>query len=196
MTDILSPGTGIFFMRVGTHARETLEEIVARKTREIEQVGYTFWGYGGTICHPITIVQPFAKDRAAAGKPLFLCMEEMKSERYFGEPLAAAEYSEDGRTWHPVPGEIRVLGSRYALKIDGLRAETLTLPLERTRIPVGPFSGRLGSRFVRDNIDKACLVVGAEPGMPEPGSERVISLVADILAPYALLLRHFREPEG
>lgn len=194
MTDILSPGTGIFFMRVGTHAGETLERIVERKTREIEQFGYTFWGYGGNICHPISIVQPFAKNRAAAGMAVYLCMEEMKSERYFGEPLAVAEYSEDGRVWLPIPDEIRVMGSRYALKIERLHMEKFTLPLECTRIPVGSSSGRRGSRFVRDDVDKACLVFESESGPPEPGSHRIISLVANVLPPYALLLRNFRDP--
>jgi len=195
VTDILVPGTGIFFMRVGTHAHEPLEKIVERKTREIERLGYTFWGYGGSTCHPVTIVQPFARDRAAAGKPLYLCMEEMKSERYFGEPLAAAEYSADGRNWQPVPDEIRVLGSRYALPIDGLRLEQHVLPLDRTRVPVGRLSGVSGSRLVAGNVDKACLVAEPDmaPGAPE--HERQISLVANIRAPYALLLRNFRELE-
>ena len=64
MTEILAPGNGIFFMRVGTHARETLDEIVARKIHEIDCLGYTFWGYGGNTCHPTMIVQPFAQERA------------------------------------------------------------------------------------------------------------------------------------
>lgn len=193
MIETLPAGTGIFFMRVGTHAAETLDQIVERKKREIEQLGYTFWGYGGSTCHPLTMVQPFAKSRVAAGAPLRLCMEEMVSEQYFGEQLSAAEFSEDGREWSPVPKEIEVRGSRYALKIRELRSTEFTLPLERTRIPVGPSSGRLGSRYVAGNIDKACLVVedAAPPGEPE--NHRTISLVADILPPFALILRNFRD---
>jgi hypothetical protein len=191
----MAPGTGIFFMRVGTHAQETLKEIVARKSREIEQLGYTFWGYGGSTCHPVTIVQPFARDRVTAGKPLYLCMEEMKSERYFGEPLAAAEFSVDGRDWQPVPEKIRVLGSRYALPIDGLRLEQHVLPLDRTRVPVGRLSGVSGSRLVAGSVDKACLVVEPDVASGVPENERQISLVANILPPYALLLRNFRAPE-
>jgi hypothetical protein len=192
VTDFLTPGTGLFFMRVGTHARESLEEIVARKTAEIDKRGYTLWGYGGQICHPITVVQPFAKERRSAGKPLFLCMEEMVSERYFGEPQAASEYSEDGRNWKEIPADIEVRGSRYALRIDSLRKADFTLPLEDTRIPVGPSSGRPGSRFVRDNVDKACLVVEPGAGAHDEFSHRRISLVANVLEPYALMLRNFR----
>jgi hypothetical protein len=192
VTEFLSPGTGLFFMRVGTHARESLEEIVARKTCEIEKQGYTLWGYGGQTCHPITVVQPFAKERRAASMPLFLCMEEMVSERYFGEPLAASEYSEDGRSWQDIPANIEVRGSRYALRIDTLRKVDFTLALEDTRIPVGPSSGRPGSRFVRDNVDKACLVVEPGAGLRDDQSHRKISLVASLLEPYAVMLRNFR----
>ena len=192
MTEFLTPGTGLFFMRVGTHARESLEEIVERKTAEIEKRGYTFWGYGGNTCHPVTSVQPFAKDRRASGNSLFLCMEEMVSERYFGEPLAAAEYSEDGRNWQDIPADIEVRGSRYALRIDSLRRADFILPLEDTRIPVGPSSGRPGSRFVQGNVDKACLVVEPGAGAHDEFSHRRISLVANVLEPYALMLRNFR----
>jgi hypothetical protein len=194
MTEILAPGNGVFFMRVGTHARETLDKIVARKLREIERVGYTFWGYGGNTCHPLMIVQPFAKEREQQGKPVFICMEEMESTNYFGEPQAAAEYSTDGRTWHEVPKDISVRGSRYALRINGLKSADFTLPLEDTRVRVGTSSGRLGSHFVAGTIDKACLVVEPGAGPTEPGSHRQISLVAEVHEPYAMLLRNFRAP--
>jgi hypothetical protein len=36
MTTIVKPGAGLLFMKVGTHAQESLEDIIARKTREIE----------------------------------------------------------------------------------------------------------------------------------------------------------------
>lgn len=192
MTEILEPGNGIFFMRVGTHARETLEEIVARKLGEIERVGYTFWGYGGNTCHPMMIVQPFAQERAAQGKPVYICMEEMESASYFGEPQAAAEYSHDGREWHAVPKEIAVRGSRYALRIEDLRPAEFILPLESTRVRVGTSSGRLGSKFVVGTIDKACLVFEPGAGDAEAGSHRRISLVARVCEPYAMLLRNFR----
>jgi hypothetical protein len=194
VTEILAPGNGIFFMRVGTHARETLDEIVARKLGEIDRVGYTFWGYGGNTCHPMTIVQPFAQERAAEGNPVYICMEEMESASYFGEPQAAAEYSQDGRAWHAVPEQIAVRGSRYALRIEDLRTTDFTLPLEHTRVRVGTSSGRLGSRFVAGAIDKACLVFEPGAGPAEPGSHRKISLVARVCEPYAMLLRNFREP--
>ena len=51
----------LIFMRVGNHAGETFESILARKKREYEEAGKIFWGYGGTTLHPTKHVQPFAK---------------------------------------------------------------------------------------------------------------------------------------
>lgn len=189
MTFPLVPGTGIFFMRVGTHAGETLTDIVTRKSREIDQLGNTFWGYGGNVFNPLTTVQPFAKDRAAAGMPVYLCMEEMVSERYFGESLAAAECSSDGCNWNCVPSGIEVLGSRYALKITDLKATAFDLHLED---PVGPGFGRAGNRFVRDTVDKSCLVIDPNAGTADDQRGRRISLCATVLTPHAFLLRNYR----
>ena len=49
-------------MKVGLHAQESIEDIVKRKQREFEDTGSIFWGYGGSTCHPLTMVQPFAKE--------------------------------------------------------------------------------------------------------------------------------------
>jgi hypothetical protein len=40
MAPIIKPGEGLLYMKVGTHAQETLEDIIARKTREIENAGF------------------------------------------------------------------------------------------------------------------------------------------------------------
>src|SRR5215467_6180509 len=103
-------------MKVGTHAQETLADIIARKSREIEKTGYAMWGYGGNTCHPRTMVQPFAEAWAGKDAPIYLCMQEMDS-RHFAEPLRATEYSVDGLEWTTIPDTINVLGSRFALMV-------------------------------------------------------------------------------
>ena len=40
MTDLFGNGDGILFMKVGTHANESLEDIIARKKLEIETAGF------------------------------------------------------------------------------------------------------------------------------------------------------------
>src|SRR5258707_432448 len=113
MTIGLTDRDGIIFMKVGTHAQEPLEKIIARKTKEIDDAGYALWGYGGNTCHPRTMVQPFARSFQELGGRIFLCMEEMDS-KHFAEPLRADEFSEDGIAWRVVPQAISVMGSRYA----------------------------------------------------------------------------------
>lgn len=190
MSNIIQPGIGILFMKVGTHAQETLEDIIARKTKEIEDAGYAMWGYGGNTCHPQTMVQPFAHSYEERGGKIYLCMQEMDS-KHFAEPIRAEQFSEDGSTWKIIPPAIRVLGSRYALVIKALRREEFELPLAKTRVAVGNSQGRMGDRYISGRVDKACLeVIEAAGPLTAPGELTIhISLIADLAAPYAVYVR-------
>lgn len=190
MTTIVKPGAGLLFMKVGTHAQEDLEDIIARKSKEIADTGYAMWGYGGNTCHPRTMVQPFAEDLAARSEPIILCMQAMDS-KHFAEQLRAREFSSDSVEWKPIPDTINVLGSRFALVIKNLRREEHTLPLNQTKVAVGNNRGRLGSRYVQGRVDKACLEVLPEPELTnEPEKSLIkIDLVAELAAPYAVFLR-------
>jgi len=191
MTDIIKPGAGLLFMKVGTHANESLDSIIARKTAEIEAAGHAFWGYGGNTCHPETMVQPFAKSFELRGGTLYLCMQEMES-RHYAEPLRADQYSVDGLTWVDIPPSIRVLGSRFALVIDQLERKDLELPLAMTRVGIGNQQGRSGDKYLSGRVDKACLEV-TEP-VPAAVGQRdpivKIGLVARIVKPYAVYVRN------
>lgn len=193
MHDLIHPGAGLLFMKVGTHAQESLADIIARKSREIESVGYGMWGYGGNTCHPSSMVQPFAQSFADRGEPIHLVMEEMNSN-HFAEPLCAAEYSVDGREWQEIPSDIEVRGSRFALVIKQLQQRSLALPLNQTQVAIGPSTGRLGSRYIAGRVDKACLEVLPEAErINEPHRvERPIHLTAELAAPYAVFLRNYR----
>ena len=192
MTDILKPGAGILFMKVGIHARESLDDIIARKSKEIEDTGYAMWGYGGNTCHPRTMVRPFTDAFANKG-PIFLCMQEIRSN-HSAEPLRARESSVDGLNWEPIPKSINVNGSKFALVIKGLRRQDLVLPLERTKVAVGQNRGRVGSRYVRGRVDKACLEIGVEPERTNVEDKKLIpiNLVAELASPFAVFLRNDR----
>ncbi len=195
MSEIIHPGAAVLFMKVGTHAQESLAEIIARKRKEIDEVGHTMWGYGGNTCHPTTMVQPFARTYAERQEPIHLVMEEMQSN-HFAEPLCAAESSSDGLNWTRIPDPIEVRGSRFALVIKDLKAVQLRLPLNQTVVPVGPSSGRLGSRYVNGRVDKACLEVLPQAELTNEDAsrtERPIHLVAEMVKPYAVFLRNYRE---
>lgn len=176
-------GEPVLFMKVGTHAQESLDEIFARKRREIDEAGFTLWGYGGGTCHPTNMVQPFA--RAAGGQPIVLAMKAMNS-KHFADPLPAAEFSADGLTWQEVPEAIKVLGSRFALCIRDLERVEQSLDLAATRVAVGNSKGRIGSEYIQGRVDKACLEVahlGSESNVVD------IDLVATIIEPHAVFLR-------
>ena len=51
MTEIVIPGAGLVYMKVGTHANEPFDEIFERKRKEIEDEGFALWGYGGNTGH-------------------------------------------------------------------------------------------------------------------------------------------------
>jgi len=191
MTSIIRPGAGVLFMKVGTHASESLEDIVRRKTKEIEEAGLALWGYGGNTCHPVNMVQPFARDYERRGGTIYLCMQPMTSH-HFAVPDRATESSTDGITWHEIPKSINVRGSRYALAIRDLHYENFDLPLSRSRVAIGNSMGRLGSRYVMGQVDKACLEI-TEEGTSEGEEEAVvvqIGLVAQLVEPYAVFVRN------
>jgi hypothetical protein len=191
VTDIVRPGAGVLFMKVGTHAREPLEAIIERKQAEIDDAGYALWGYGGNTCHPVTMVQPFARDFEVRGQTIHLCMQPMQSS-HFAERTRAVECSADGIAWDVIPPSINVLGSRFALAVGDLQRTELTLPLEHTRVAVGPSVGRRGDQYVQGRVDKACLEVVDEPADPTDDAVRPIEigLVARLIEPYAVFVRN------
>lgn len=190
MTKTLRPGDSLLFMKIGVHANESLEEIIKRKSQEIRETGYAYWGYGGNTCHPKT-VQPFAADATARKQVIYLVMQEMDS-RHFGERVRADEYSIDGVHWHRIPETINVVGSRFALVINTLEQADFDLPLRSTRVAVGNCAGRPGDKYVVGRVDKACLQIADNIGDSSEGQEPVvhIGLRARLQEPYAVYLRN------
>jgi hypothetical protein len=190
MSTIIKPGARILYMKVGTHADEPLDAILARKIKEIQDEGVSFWGYGGGTCHPVTMVQPFAKTFEEQNGTIYLCMQPMNS-KHFAVTVRAEEFSIDGIEWKPVPRGINVTGSRYALVIKNLHKEEFDLSLARTRVSVGNSIGVAGSKYISGRVDKACLEVTNEAlsDLTEREPAR-IGLVAEIVKPYAVFVRN------
>jgi hypothetical protein len=177
-------------MKVGTHADEPLDKIFARKAKEIEEEGIAFWGYGGSTCHPVTMVQPFAKSFEEQGGTIYLCMQPMES-KHFAQTVRAEEFSLDGIQWQTIRPAISVTGSRYALVIKNLRHEKFALPLASTRVVLGNSAGTVGSKYIKGRVDKACLEI--TDCVPSDESSQVpvdIGLVAEIVRPYAVFVRN------
>lgn len=170
----------ILYMKVGFHVDETLEQILARKSREERASGAVFWGYGGTLCHPTRQVQPFA--RGQGDRPISVVLSVTPS-RFTTVRRAASEYSVDGDAWHPLPVGVSVTGSAFALVCRELRPAALSLDLARYEVAVGPSAGRSLAAHIRHRVDKACATRvrdGADP--PHPVE---IGLVAELVPPFA-----------
>ena len=83
--------------------RGELKDIIKRKGREIDAVGYTFWGYGGRTCHPKR-VQSFCEEAEKQGEPVYLLMSKTPSElRAKKEERNIC--SEDMKVWRRIPEE-------------------------------------------------------------------------------------------
>ena len=184
----MRPGAGILFMKVGTHAQESLGDIIERKRKEIQDAGYALWGYGGNTCHPLTMVQPFARDSIQRSGAIYLCMERMES-KHFAVPERAAEFSSDGASWEAIPPTINVRGSRFALAIQDLDEVDFSLPLGQTEVAIGMSMGKPGDRYISGRVDKGCLWVLDEPIAGEEPRDVHIGLSAKLVEPYAVLLR-------
>lgn len=188
MINIWHPSEAVIFMKVGIHAKESLEDIIKRKQDEYAKTGRIFWGYGGNTCHPTKHVQPFAKENTKNSIDVNLVMEKIDS-RHFAEPKLAEEYSDDGMNWLPIPEGIQVRGSRYAMVIGGLTEEEFDLNLKSAIVGVGPSRGRMGTDYIKGHVDKACFeLVDSQDEIKEEYCKH-ISIYAPLMAPYAVFLR-------
>jgi hypothetical protein len=172
----------ILFMKVGGHAREKWPEIIVRKIAEQENVGYAFWGYSSTICHPRTQVLPFV---AASMDPVDVVMTVIKSATHF-DSARGREYH-DGKNWSALPNSVEVRGSRWALVIEDLRSGSGILDLSPYRVAIGPKRGSPASQYIRFQVDKGCFELSEQPSI---SSLRFpIHFTARLRSPYAVLIR-------
>lgn len=182
---------GLLYMKVGLHAQESIEDIVARKQREYDEAGMIFWGYGGNACHPLTMVQPFAKEIEKNGNEVLIIMQKMDS-KHAAPPEVAREYSDDGVDWKPIPKGIEVRGSTFALVLDKLEIQEFDIDLGELQVGVGPSRGRRGDRYITGQSDKGCFLYVPRdvPIAPEERIIRRIGLVAKVMAPHAVIVRN------
>lgn len=188
-SELATAPDGFVFMKVGSHAGETWDQILERKNAEYKKTGQIFWGYGGPTLHPVNQVQPFARTRIQAGASVYVLMQFIDSHAD-PEIAPATEYSADAVTWKPIPDGILVTGSRYALVLDEIRPGDLEIVLDEYQVALGNSRGKSAADYLQGHIDKACLVRGAElkPKVEAP-KIRKVSFVARLLEPYAVLLK-------
>ena len=174
------------YMKAGHHADEPIAQILERKAEEFKQTGRIFWGYGGTLAHPITQVQPFCTRWAQEGSPVQVLMGITESKHRTATP-PAQEYSTDNRTWTPIPTGINVTGSRQALVIGEIELLTLDLDLNAYVVGIGPKAGRSAAHYIQHRVDKGCFQKAPLSGRT-PVIHR-IKLRAQLIKPYGVMIR-------
>lgn len=179
------------FMKVGDHAGENWEAILARKRKEFDDAGFSFWGYGGNACHPISQVQPFARLAIKEQGGICLVMEPIDSK---ADPdvVPATEFSRDGILWEPIPKGICVTGSRYAFVLDEIKPGSLTIELSQFEVGIGPSAGKGAEAYLQGRTDKGCLVKSKNPRQSDLPPEKLVKkagYTAALKEPFAVLLR-------
>jgi hypothetical protein len=177
------------FMKVGRHAGEDLEEILARKRLELERAGKIFWGYGGGTMHPIEKVQPFVRSRIEHTGQIKLLMQSIVS-RHPDTAAVATEFSRDGVHWEEIPPGVEVRGSKYALVLGEIQpGDGMEVDFSAYQVGAGPSSGRAATDYIKGRVDKGLL--DPAPAARQAGSApRVpIHFAAQMVEPFAVLLR-------
>jgi len=175
-------------MKVGNHAGEEWAAILDRKRKELVDTGKIFWGYGGTSCHPINQVQPFARLTLKEQGQIGLIMVPIISNAGV-EDVFAREYSSDGIKWEPIPDGILVTGSRYALILDKIEPVDLEVNLAEFEVGVGPSRGKAADEYLKGRIDKACLKKRESGIAVIEAKIHKVSFTANLIDPFAVLLR-------
>jgi len=178
----------ILLMKIGPQGDETLDDIINRKNLEENLLRYSYWGYGGTLCHPLHVVQPFAQSAQKNNeivKVLFVITKSPFKGRHISE---AKEYSIDKIVWDAIPSGTRITVSKYALVIRNLHKCSFDLSLAEYKVAIGPSAGRSLSDYFRFRVDKA--VAYRTNSFKRDSIKVPISFMADLVDPYAVFLRH------
>jgi hypothetical protein len=176
----------VLFMKVGFHVNEGLEEIILRKQMEERECGVFYWGYGGTLCHPLKQVIPFARQSSAESLTLWLLMS-ITSSRFESSSTEAREFSADGDSWYTLPPHAKITGSRYALVCKDLEPVNLSVDLSQYSVAIGPSRDRPVSKYLRSRVDKACAFWEPNPETPEKCL--TVSFRARLVPPFAVFVR-------
>jgi len=177
------------FMKVGNHAGESFETILKRKRKEYDKTGKIFWGYGGTACHPVNQVRPFATLQTKKKDGIYLFMSFVSSSSDQGT-LRAREYSVDGIDWQKIPNGIIVTGSKYALVLDEITETDLEIDMNQFIVGYGPSRDKKAVDYLKGRTDKACLIPDLYYKSNQEPIVKKIEYQAKLQDPYAVLLRY------
>lgn len=172
----------IIIMKCGTHAGEKINDIFNRKKKEEKDNGFIYWGYGGTLCHPLNQVQPFCKN----SKKVYLLLTPTNSELN-NEPKKSNYFSIDNKIWNNIDTKINVFGSKYALVINNLQKCDFYINLSEYEIAIGNSKGKNLAEYLNGRVDKAC--ASKINNTNEEIRKIKIVMVAELLNPYSIFVK-------
>lgn len=176
-------------MKVGYHSSEDLDEIIARKQQEEKECGYLYWGYGGSLCHPINQVNPFVQS-LSQNEEIWLLMIITQS-KFKNSPLLSQEFSKNGKLWLPIPTGINVTGSKYALVCKEIQPVDFNIDLSQYYVAIGKNKDCVVSKYMRHRVDKCCAYknsINTNTNLDNSCFVK-ISFQAKLVNPFAVFLR-------
>jgi hypothetical protein len=183
----IDPYEKVVLMKVGFHTTETLDCIIARK-REEDSVGPFYWGYGGTVCHPVNQIQPFVRESISQSQTVYLLMSFTPS-KYIASEVVSTHFSTDRQEWRTLPDYVRITGSKYALVCRNIREVDLLVNLDDYVVGIGPKIGTRASDYLRQRVDKMCAKYQPTVDKSTTSKKLQIQYIAEIVEPYAVFLR-------
>lgn len=178
----------ILLMKVGFHGDEPLDKIITRKNEEVAKIGHTYWGYGGTLCHPTRVVQPFAHEHSGGSeKDIRVLFSVTPSAFHSSNTAPATHFSEDGVSWKKLPEETLITASRFALVLKKIQPIDTQLDMSRYAVGFGPSYGRPLQDYLRFRVDKA--VAFRDDQKPAIQSTIKIGFMATLAPPFAIWVR-------
>jgi hypothetical protein len=85
-------------MKAGFHFEEEWSSVIERKLAELATAGVVFWGYGGSACHPVRQIQPFARLYGEVDVAMLYTRSEYRAEIVWAQAMSV-----DGVRWQPLP---------------------------------------------------------------------------------------------
>lgn len=174
----------IIIMKCGTHASEKIEDIFKRKKEEEQKTGYIYWGYGGTLCHPLNQVQPFCNDN----NKIYLLLTPTSSELN-NEPKRSNYFSIDNKTWESIDTNVNVYGSKYALVIKNLQKCDFDINLSDYEIAIGKSKGKNLTNYLNGRVDKACASERKKCNISTESKKIKIVMIAELINPYSVFVK-------
>ncbi len=154
----------VIVMKVGLHLGEAWDSILRRKLAEERDIAVVHWGYGGSVCHPMTQVRSFA---AQDLDPVAVLMIRTPSD-FFGSTTPAVAESTNGIHWTPISSGVVTTG-KHALIVRSLRPTDEQLDLGAYEVAIGSKTGTALPAYLRGCVDKACARVAGHRSAPNRG---------------------------